>query len=97
VSVEILLRKPSGFLPVGMSLAALLLVLTHVATLGVEPQADEGAEVHLWQLLMVGQLPLIANFGIRWVPLAPRPGLIVLVTQCALALAAALPVVLLEL
>lgn len=78
-----------------MSSIALLLVLAHVATVGVEPQADEGAAAHIWQLLMVAQLPLIAYFGIRWVPPAPKQGLIVLVTQLAFALAAALPVFLL--
>ena len=78
-----------------MSSIALLLVLAHVATVGVAPQADEGAAAHIWQLLMVAQLPVIAYFGIRWVPPAPKQGLMVLVTQLAFALAAALPVFLL--
>jgi len=95
MSVESLFRRPSGFLPLAMSSIALLLVLAQVATVGVAPQADEGAAAHIWQLLMVAQLPLIAYFGIRWVPPAPKQGLIVLVTQLAFALAAALPVFLL--
>jgi hypothetical protein len=78
-----------------MSTIALLLVLVHIATVGVEPQADEGAAAHIWQLLMVAQLPLIAYFGIRWVPAAPKQGLIVLLTQLAFALVAAMPVFLL--
>jgi len=78
-----------------MSSIALLLVLAHVATVGVAPQADEGAAAHIWQLLMVAQLPVIAYFGIRWVPPAPKQGLMVLVTQLAFALGAALPVLLL--
>jgi hypothetical protein len=94
-SVETPFRKPSGFLPVAMSSIALLLVLFHVATVGVEPQADEGAAAHIWQLLMVAQVPLIAYFSIRWVPPAPKQGLIVLVTQLAFALVAAMPVFLL--
>jgi hypothetical protein len=77
-----------------MSFTALLLVLVHVATVGVAPQADEGAEAHLWQLLMVAQLPLIAYFGIRWVPSAPEQALVVLLTQLAFALMAATPVLL---
>jgi hypothetical protein len=95
MSVGALFRRPSAFLPVAMSSIALLLVLVHVATVGVAPQADEGAEAHLWQLLMVAQLPLIAYFGIRWVPPAPERGLVVLLTQLAFALVAALPVLLL--
>jgi hypothetical protein len=78
-----------------MSSIALLLVLARVATVGVEPQADEGAAAHIWQLLMVAQLPLIAYFGIRWVPPAPRQGLIVLVTQLGFVLVGAMPVFLL--
>jgi hypothetical protein len=96
MSVTTPFRKPSAFLPMVMSSLALLLVLAHVATVGVEPQADEGAEAHLWQLLMVAQLPLIAYCGVRWVPPAPRQGLIVLLTQLAFALVAAIPVVLLR-
>jgi hypothetical protein len=95
MSVETLFKRPSGFLPVAMSSIALLLVLAQVATVGVEPQPDEGAAAHIWQLLMVAQLPLIAYFGIRWVPPAPKQGLIVLVTQLAFALVAAVPVFLL--
>jgi hypothetical protein len=95
VSVERLFRTPSGFVPLVLSSLALLLVLVHVATVGVAPQPDEGADTHLWQLLMIAQLPLIAYFGMRWVPLAPRQGLIVLGTQLAFALAAAMPVLLL--
>jgi hypothetical protein len=86
-----LFRKPSAFLPIAMSLASLALVVSYVATSGVARQADEGAAAHLWQLLMAGQLPLIAYFAIRWVPLAPNPGLIVLGTQVVVALAAAAP------
>jgi len=78
-----------------MSSVALLLIVAHVATVGTAPQADEGAAARLWQLLMVAQLPLIAYFGIRWVPSAPKQGLLVLCAQLAFALAAALPVFLL--
>ena len=95
MSVTTLLMKPSGFLPLVMSSVALLLVLAHVAAVGVQPQADEGAAAHLWQLLMVTQLPFIAYSGIRWVPLAPKHGLTVLLTQLAFALVAAAPVLLL--
>jgi len=92
MSVGALFRKPSAFLPLVMSSVALLLVLGYVATTGITRQPDEGAAAHLWQLLMVGQLPVIAYFGIRWAASAPRQGLIVLFSQLAGVLAAALPV-----
>jgi hypothetical protein len=96
MSVGTLFRTPSGFLPLVISSVALLLVLAQIATVGIAPQADEGSAAHMWQLLMVAQLPFIAYFGIRWVPPAPRQGLIVLLTQVAFAFAAAMPVLLLR-
>jgi hypothetical protein len=89
-------RKPSALLPIAMSAVALLLVVTYVAVHGAKPQADEGAAARIWQLLMVGQVPVIAYFGLRWAARAPRSGMIVLVTQLAAAAAAALPVFLLR-
>lgn len=93
--ITTLFRKPSAFLPVAMSMVAFALVLAYVAMVGSKPQADEGTVAHVWQLLMVGQLPLIAYWGIRWVPPAPRPGLIVLSIHLTCALVAVTPVLVL--
>jgi hypothetical protein len=59
MTMPIMLRKPSAFLPVAMSLAALGVVLFHVAIFGAARETDEGAAAHLWQVLMAGQLPLL--------------------------------------
>ena len=88
-----LLKRPSAWTPVAMSLAALALVLGVLITRGSSPAADEGAEAHLWQLLMAAQLPVIAFFAFRWGPRAPRPAIAVLALQVLSALAAAAPVV----
>jgi len=80
-----------------MSIAALSLVLGHIAIFGVARQADEGAAAHLWQLLMAGQLPVIAVFAIKWLPRTPGPALLVLGLQAVAVLAAATPVFLLNL
>ena len=80
-----------------MSIAALSLVLGHIAIFGVGRQADEGAAAHLWQLLMAGQLPVIAVFAIKWLPRTPGPALLVLGLQAVAVLAAATPVFLLNL
>ena len=61
-----LMKHPSAFIPVAMALAALAIVLGHVAMFGAASEADEGAAAHLWQLLMAGQLPIIAFFTLRW-------------------------------
>ena len=87
-----LLKRPSAWLPVAMSLAALLLVLAHLALSGATPQADEGTAAHLWQLLMAGQIPLVGYFALRWLPRLPGSALRVLALQGAAALAALAPV-----
>jgi hypothetical protein len=89
MAISTLLKRPSAFVPVVMSLLALALVLVSVALFGAAREADEGAAAHLWQLLMAGQLPVVAFFALRWLPRAPRPAFAVLALQ-ALALLAAL-------
>ncbi len=90
------LRRPSAFLPVAMSLAALAVVMVHLALWGMARQPDEGAAAHLWQILMAGQAPLLAFFAIRWLPRAPRQSLSVLALQAGALLASAAPVYLLH-
>jgi hypothetical protein len=92
-----MLRKPSAFLPLVMSLTALVLVLGHIALFGVVREADEGATAHLWQLLMAGQMPVLAFFAIKWLPRAPRPTLCVLSLQAGAVLASMAPVFFLNL
>jgi hypothetical protein len=86
------MKRPSAFLPVLMSLAALAIVIIHIIRLGTAREADEGASAHLWQILMAGQLPIIAFFAIKWLPRTPRTALAVLAAQMVAALAAAAPV-----
>jgi hypothetical protein len=50
---------------------------------GVVHQPDEGAQAHIWQLLVAGQVPLIAYFSFRWLPSARRQALVVLALQAA--------------
>ena len=80
-----------------MSLAALAVVLAHVALYGAAREADEGAAAHIWQILMAAQLPLIAFFAIKWLPRTPGQALLVLALQACAALAALAPVFLLNL
>lgn len=92
-----LFKLPSGWLPIGMSLAALAVVLVHVALLGTAREADEGTAAHLWQILMVAQLQVIAFFAIKWLPRVPRQAVGVLGLQTAGFFAALAPVFLLGL
>ncbi|MEO8869361.1 MAG: hypothetical protein ABI357_00870 [Granulicella sp.] len=94
MTLPTMLHRPSAFLPLAMSVAALVLVLCNVAIDGagaVHP-ADEGAAAHLFQLLIVAQVPLVGFFAIKWLPRAPRLSLPVLALQAAAAIAALAPV-----
>jgi hypothetical protein len=90
------MRQPTAILPIAMSLAALAVIAGHIAVSGTARQADEGLAAHLWQLLMAGQLPVIALFAVMWLPRAPRQALLVLALQLAAGIAAAAPVLLLN-
>src|SRR5438128_5733988 len=90
------LKHPSAFLPLTMSLLAVAVVITHIVVVGTARQPDEGTAAHLWQLLMAGQLPIVAFFSIRWLPRAPRCALLVLALQAAAAVAALAPVYFLD-
>ena len=96
MSTLTLLKHPSAFLPVAMSLAALATVLIYLALHGPTPQADEGTAAHIWQLLMAGQVLIVSYFAIRWVPQYPREALPILALQICAALAAMAPVFLLR-
>ena len=71
-------------------------VLVFLALHEPATQSDEGAAAHLWQLLMVLQIPVIMLFAIRWVTRFPRQALPILALQVAAALAALMPVLLLH-
>lgn len=54
------------------------------------------AAAHLWQLLMAGQVPIVAFFAIKWAPQSPRQAVPILALQIGAALAAMAPVFLLH-
>ena len=102
-SFRTMVRKPSAFVPVAMSFAALALLCgayiygltTGQGALVREP--DEGSIAHVWQILMAGQVPVLGYFAIKWLPRAPKQTLRVLVLQAGAVLAAMAPVYLLNL
>ena len=90
-------KQPAAIVPIAMSAAALVLVLGHIVLFGVTREADEGATAHIFQLLMVLQLPVVAYFAIKRLPQAPREALSVLALQAGAGLAALAPVFFLHL
>lgn len=87
-----IVRRPSAFVPMAMSLTALAVVLGHIALYGAAREADEGAAAHIWQILMAGQMPVLLFFAIKWLPRAPRQSFYVLAMQAGAALSALAPV-----
>jgi hypothetical protein len=83
-----LMKEPSAALPLAMSIVALGMVLGHAAVYGVVHEVDEGTPAHIFQLLMAGQVPVVAYFATKWLPRAPRQALQILAMQAGAALAA---------
>lgn len=96
-SFGIVIRQPSAFLPMAMSLIALTMVLGDLAVYGMPHESDEGTVAHLWQILMAGQLPVIAFFAIKWLRRAPRQAVGILALQAGAVLASMAPVFFLKL
>ncbi|MEK7650210.1 MAG: hypothetical protein AAB367_04630 [Patescibacteria group bacterium] len=95
-----LIKQPSAWVPMVMSGVALTLVLGYLAIFGItEPQAaqDEGTAAHLFQLLLAGQLPIIAFFAIKYLPRDFMGALLVLVLQALAGLIPLATIFLLEL
>ena len=86
------MKQPSAWLPIAMSSAALTVVISYLALFGATREPDEGAAAHIWQLLMVLQLPVVAFFAAKWLRRAPKQALRVMALQAIAALAATAPV-----
>lgn len=91
-----MIRYPSAFLPLAISFAAFVTVLTFLSLHGPAPQSDEGAAAHIWQILMAVQVPIVAFFALKWVRRFPRRAAPIFGLQIAAALAAMAPVFLLH-
>jgi hypothetical protein len=76
-----LLKQPSAWIPLLMSFVALAMIVVHVALFGVTHSEDEGLAAHLFQLIMIAQLPVAGYFAIRWLPKQPKQALSVLALQ----------------
>jgi hypothetical protein len=90
-------KKPSALVPLAMSLAALADVVVSIAIFGVVHETDEGTAAHIWQLLMAGQMPILAFFAVKWLPRARDRRSMYSHCKPAPALAAMAPVFLLHL
>ena len=76
-----LIKQPSAYAPIAMSLAGVGLVLLHVTRYGLTRETDEGTSAHLFQLLMMLEVPIIGYFAVTWLPRVPATALRVLALQ----------------
>ena len=85
LTVATLMRKRSAWLPPALSLVAIGLIVAHVAFVGVAPQADEGTEARIFQVLMLLDALVIGAFAVRWLPIAPKEASAVVALQLLMA------------
>ena len=99
-------RAKSAWIPIALAgtaialLAGALLTGPHAPNIVIEngiSREDEGALAHLWQLLMLLQVPCVLFFAAWWLPRDPKRALAMLALQGLAFVAAAMPVWLLEL
>lgn len=91
-----LLKQPSGFLPIIMSLAAIAEVILYLALFGITQQEDEGIAAHIFQLLLVAQLPIMLYFAFKWLQQFPKQAMLVLTLQVSAMMAAVSLILFLE-
>jgi hypothetical protein len=88
-----LLKELSAWLPIAMSIAVICMLLSmFVFTNPHVHESDEGFAAHVFQILMIGQLPIIAYFANSWIPRVPRTALRVLALQIFVWVLAAAPI-----
>ena len=87
-----MIKKPSAFLPVILSLIVIAVEWYSLARFGIAHETDEGTAAHIFQILMAVQIPIILYFAVRWLPRFPRQALQILALQAVAALAALAPV-----
>lgn len=96
MSVRSMVQRPSGYVPLLLSAAAALTIAVQLLTHGAAPSPDEGAAAHIFQLLMVAEVPCIAFFAFTRLPADPRRGLVVLALHLGAVAAVLAPVFLLH-
>lgn len=93
-----LIKYPSAFIPILLSLAVLGVMLITIMISGTpQRETDEGTGAHLFQIWLILEVLMVGFFAVKWLPRRPNQALIVLFLQIAAVLAACAPVFLLHL
>lgn len=98
-SQTLLLKTPSAWIPIVLSLVALVLFIGALVLVGIPQQQpeDEGTLARVWQILIGTQALFVLYFAIVYLPKRTREALPIFIAQLLTALAACAPVFLLNL
>ena len=88
-----IIKNPSAWIPIALSLAVLASMLIYIGIAGAPTrQPDEGTAAHLFQIWLVLEALMVGFFAVKWLPQMPKQALLVLVIQIVAVLAACAPV-----
>lgn len=80
-----LIKKPSAWTPIVISLGILAMLLGYLLKNGLVHETDEGTAAHLFQIWLVLEFLGLSFFGLKWLPRQPKQALVVVVIQCVAA------------
>ena len=93
-----LIKKPSAWVPLVLSLAMLGVFGLYVAgIIPPDPAGDEGTAAHLFQFWLVLEAFTVIFFAAKWLPESPKQAFPILLIQILAILALCSPVYLLQL
>jgi hypothetical protein len=96
--MDLVIRKPSAWIPIALSIVALSAILVTFALSGPPvPQPDEGTGAHLFQIWLAVEVAMVGFFAVKWLPQKPKQAFIVIMIQIAGILAGCAPVFFLHL
>jgi hypothetical protein len=95
MTFKALVRQPAAFVPVAMAGLGVAMIAAQLIRFGAAPQPDETGYARIWQLLMLMEVPAIAVFAVRWLPVAGRSAQLMLGLQLASVAVAVAPIALL--
>ncbi len=90
-----ILKHPSAWIPIALSLAMLAFIISVLTLHGIptpDPNADEGVGAHLFQLWLMVEAVMVTFFIVKWIPQKPLQASFVLVIQIAAVITACFPV-----
>jgi ABC-type Co2+ transport system permease subunit len=86
--IDYTMKQPSTFVPVTLSLAAVVVLVGHAIIYGVAHEGDQGIADHLVQIFMTAQIPVVIFLIVTRLRREPRQTMEVLAVQAVAALAA---------